>query len=132
MDSGILHQQCRNEKNNVKYACEPYVLCGDVYSNEDNYGHGGWSWYTGSAAWAYKLVTEYFFGLKRRGKRLFIEPKLPKKLVGSVVVYRYENSEYAIEYRVGLLPKIIVDGEERDSIELTKNVRKSVVAEIEF
>ena len=63
---------------------------------------------------------------------MFIEPKLPKKLVGSVVVYRYENSECAIEYRVGLLPKIIVDGEERDSIELTKNVRKSVVAEIEF
>ena len=125
-------EKCRNEENNTKYACEPYVLCGDVYSNEYNYGHGGWSWYTGSAAWAYKLVTEYFLGLKRRGKRLFIEPKLPKKLVGSVVVYRYENSEYAIEYRVGLLPKIIVDGEERDSIELTKNVRKSVVAEIEF
>ena len=122
-------EKCTNSDKNDVYSCEPYVLCGDIYSNKDNYGRGGWSWYTGSAAWAYKLVTEHFFGIKRRGNRLYIEPCLPKKLIGSVIVYRHKNSSYVIEYRMGLLPKIIVDGEIRDCIELGENARKSVVVE---
>lgn len=122
-------EKCRDKAKNDVYMCEPYVLCGDVYSNKDNYGRGGWSWYTGSAGWAYKLVTEYFYGLKRRGEELYIEPSLPKKLEGSVVVYRYKNSSYVIEYHTGLLKKITVDGVVCDKIRLGENVRKRVVVE---
>ena len=109
--------------------CEPYVLCGDIYSNKDNLGHGGWSWYTGSAGWAYKLVTEYFYGLKRKGDELYIEPSLPKKLRGSVIVYRYKNSSYVIEFQTGLLKKIIIDGIVCDKIKLGENVRKKILVE---
>lgn len=122
-------EKCKNKEGSDKYMCEPYVLCGDVYSNKDNYGRGGWSWYTGSAGWAYKLITEYFYGLKRRGGELFIEPSLPKKLEGSVVVYRHKNSSYVIEYHTGLLKKITVDGVVCEKITLGENVRKRVVVE---
>ena len=122
-------EKCRTKEQNDKYMCEPYVLCGDIYSNKDNPGHGGWSWYTGSAGWAYKLVTEYFYGLKRKGDELYIEPSLPKKLRGSVIVYRYKNSSYVIEFQTGLLKKIIIDGIVCDKIKLGENVRKKILVE---
>jgi len=40
-----------------KYMTEPYVVCGDVYSNISHPARGGWSWYTGSAAWYYELLS---------------------------------------------------------------------------
>ncbi len=45
-----------NPKRDGRYLTEPYVLCGDVYSNPEHEGRGGWSWYTGSANWYYKLL----------------------------------------------------------------------------
>ena len=42
-----------------RYKLEPYVLAGDVYSNPQHYGRGGWSWYTGSAGWFRTAVREY-------------------------------------------------------------------------
>ncbi len=47
-----------DQKNYVKYQCEPYVLCGDIYTSDGLKGHGGWSWYTGSASWYLKLLDE--------------------------------------------------------------------------
>ena len=111
---------------------EPYVLSGDVYSNKDNYGRVGWTWYTGSAGWAYKLITEHFFGLKKRGDFLYIEPKLPKKLENSTVVFKYENSTYYIEYKTGLCPKITMDGERVEKIPLKPNLRCKITVETGF
>jgi cyclic beta-1,2-glucan synthetase len=122
-------EKCADKKKNSMYMAEPYVLCGDVYSNKDNYGRAGWSWYTGSAAWAYKLVAEEFFGLHRRGGFLYIKPKLPKALGGSKIVYIYKNSEYRIEYSFGLTDKIVSDGAETDKIALEENVRKVITVE---
>jgi len=91
-------EKSRDEAREKMYRGEPYVLAGDVYSNAENYGRMGWSWYTGSAGWAYRLIVEEFYGLKRRGKKLYIEPHLPKKLSSSVLSYRYGESVYSIEY----------------------------------
>ena len=71
-------EKCRFIDNNQMYKGEPYVLAADVYYNSDNKGRAGWTWYTGSAAWAYRLIVEEFFGLKRNGDKLVILPICPK------------------------------------------------------
>ncbi|HEX5124924.1 MAG TPA: glucoamylase family protein, partial [Rhodanobacteraceae bacterium] len=59
------------------YMVEPYVLAADVLAVEPHTGRGGWTWYTGSAGWMYRLISESMLGLKRRGATLLIEPRLP-------------------------------------------------------
>jgi len=53
-----------NHSNNKEiadiYKVEPYVIAADVYSNVDHVGRGGWTWYTGSAAWMYKVIEDNF------------------------------------------------------------------------
>jgi cellobiose phosphorylase len=52
-------------------------MAADVYAAEAHVGRGGWSWYTGSAGWMYRLLTESLLGLRREGDRLHIEPRVP-------------------------------------------------------
>ncbi|MEW6981224.1 glucoamylase family protein [Colwelliaceae bacterium 6471] len=64
------------------YRDEPYVLAGDVASLSPHVGRGGWSWYTGSSAWAYRLGMEAILGIQYRGQYLTIEPCIPKSWQG--------------------------------------------------
>ena len=73
------------------YGAEPYVIAADIYANNDCMGHAGWSWYTGSAAWLFRVVTEELLGLKMRGGKLFVEPKLPSDWGGCHVTFNPEN-----------------------------------------
>lgn len=59
------------------YKVEPYVLAGDVYSSGELIGRGGWSWYTGSAGWYYRVVLEEVLGIKRAGKKVYFKPSVP-------------------------------------------------------
>jgi cyclic beta-1,2-glucan synthetase len=59
------------------YGIEPYVLAGDIYSAAPYTGRGGWSWYTGSAAWLHRAAIESLFGMRQRGAALSFEPCLP-------------------------------------------------------
>ena len=59
------------------YAVEPYVLAGDIYGAPPHTGRGGWTWYTGSAAWLYRLGLEAILGLDWRKGRLVVAPCLP-------------------------------------------------------
>ena len=59
------------------YAIEPYVMAGDVYAEPPYVGRGGWSWYTGSAAWMHRAAIEHLFGLRQRGDEIAFEPCLP-------------------------------------------------------
>ncbi|MDQ6639047.1 MAG: carbohydrate-binding protein, partial [Pseudomonadota bacterium] len=59
------------------YRIEPYVMAGDVYSAPPYVGRGGWSWYTGSAAWLHRAAIESMFGLAQHGDELVIRPCLP-------------------------------------------------------
>ncbi|HBL85441.1 MAG: hypothetical protein A2Y17_04545 [Clostridiales bacterium GWF2_38_85] len=52
--------RCRDEKLAKAYKIEPYVLAGDIYANPQHMGRGGWSWYTGAAAWYYRALLEVF------------------------------------------------------------------------
>ena len=61
-----------------RYRVEPYVIAADVYSVAPYIGRGGWTWYSGSASWMYRLGTEMILGLQRTGDRLHINPCVPK------------------------------------------------------
>ncbi|MBT9494633.1 MAG: carbohydrate-binding protein [Paucibacter sp.] len=59
------------------YATEPYVLAGDVYSQPPYTGRGGWSWYTGAAAWLHRAAVESICGLRLEAHELSFTPCLP-------------------------------------------------------
>jgi cyclic beta-1,2-glucan synthetase len=95
------------------YKVEPYVLAADVYSRTPHAGRGGWTWYTGSAGWMYRLITEAFLGLKQEGNKLRIAPCVPKDWKSFIVHYRYKKSIYHIEVmqiNIGEEVIITVDG----------------------
>jgi cyclic beta-1,2-glucan synthetase len=79
------------------YKVEPFVLAADVYSRAPHAGRGGWTWYTGSAGWLYRLIIESFLGLQKEGNKLIINPCIPKEWRSFKIDYRYKNIVYHIE-----------------------------------
>ena len=79
------------------YRLEPYVLAGDIYSVGQNRGRGGWSWYTGAAAWLYRSGLEALLGLQQHGDSMKIDPCLPQHWPGFSVSLRRGASTYLIE-----------------------------------
>ncbi len=71
------------------YKVEPYVAAADVYAVEPHAGRGGWTWYTGSAGWMYRLIVESLLGLRREGTRLHVAPRLPAEWPGFGFTYRF-------------------------------------------
>ena len=81
------------------YKVEPYVVAADVYALPPHTGRGGWTWYTGSAGWMYRLIVESLLGLRLEVDRLFIAPCLPADWKGLKVYYRYRETVYEIDIR---------------------------------
>jgi len=87
----------RNPDEVNRYKLEPYVLAGDVYSVEPHIGRGGWSWYTGSAGWFYRLVTETLLGITLvDGKQLQLSPLLPNDWDRFNIEYSFGKTKYDI------------------------------------
>jgi cyclic beta-1,2-glucan synthetase len=80
------------------YKVEPYVVAADVYANPQHAGRGGWTWYTGSAGWMYRLITESLLGLRLHGNQLLFSPCIPAEWRGYIVRYRYHNTTYTITF----------------------------------
>jgi len=78
------------------YKVEPYVVAADVYAVAPHTGRGGWTWYTGSAGWMYRLLIETLLGLKLEGNRLRLTPRLPKHWPTCKMDYRYRQTLYHI------------------------------------
>jgi cellobiose phosphorylase len=78
------------------YRVEPYVTVADVLSIDPHEGRGGWSWYTGSAGWMYRLILESILGIRREGARLLVQPQLPSHWQGFSVSYRNGDVRYEI------------------------------------
>src|SRR6185295_2030336 len=93
---------------------EPYVVAADLYSVPPHTGQGGWTWYTGSAGWMYRLITESLLGIQRDADKLRFAPCVPADWKSFKVDYRYYETTYHIEIRpsVSSFPKtsITVDG----------------------
>ena len=78
------------------YKVEPYVVAADVYAVSPHIGRGGWTWYTGSAGWMYRLIIESLLGLKLEVDKLRVAPCLPADWKGFTVHYRYRETVYHI------------------------------------
>ena len=84
------------------YKVEPYVMAADVYAAAPHVGRGGWTWYTGSAGWMYRLVIESLLGIRLEVDRLRIEPLIPAAWPGFELRYRHrEATSYEIHCRRG-------------------------------
>jgi cellobiose phosphorylase len=78
------------------YKVEPYVVAADVYAVAPHIGRGGWTWYTGSAGWMYRLLIETLLGINIAGDRLRLAPRLPKNWTTCKIHYRYRQTVYHI------------------------------------
>ena len=78
------------------YKTEPYVVAADVYAVEPHTGRGGWTWYTGSASWMYRLILESLLGVQIEAGQLRFKPCLPTNWPEFTVHYRYRQTQYTI------------------------------------
>ncbi len=78
------------------YKVEPYVVAADVYAVAPHMGRGGWTWYTGSAGWMYRLLVETLLGVNLEGDQLRLTPRLPKAWTSFKIHYRYRQTVYHI------------------------------------
>jgi cellobiose phosphorylase len=79
-----------------KYRVEPYVMAGDVYSHPPHVGRGGWTWYTGSAGWLYRIGLETILGITKRGASLHLNPCIAADWRQFEVTYRHATASYHI------------------------------------
>jgi cyclic beta-1,2-glucan synthetase len=114
------------------YKVEPYVMAADVYGSPPHAGRGGWTWYSGSAGWMYRLVMESILGLRLEIDKLRIEPCVPAGWDSYSIRYRYRETIYRIAVRrapPGEAPRICLDGAvlEDAAIPLSDDRREHVV-----
>jgi cellobiose phosphorylase len=86
----------RSPQGIATYKVEPYVVAADVYAVSPHSGRGGWSWYSGSAGWMYRLILESLLGLRLEVDTLYISPCLPADWDGFRLCYRYRETTYRI------------------------------------
>jgi cyclic beta-1,2-glucan synthetase len=80
----------------ARYKVEPYVVAGDVYGRPPHTGRGGWTWYTGSAAWLYRVGLETLLGFRLEGERFVLDPRIPAAWPRFSMTYRYRSATYRI------------------------------------
>jgi len=80
-----------------RYRVEPYVLAGDVYGGTTHGGRGGWTWYTGSAPWLYRLATEAILGIEFEPRGLRLNPCIPRAWRSYRIVHRHGSATYTID-----------------------------------
>ncbi|HUF25507.1 MAG TPA: glucoamylase family protein [Gemmatimonadaceae bacterium] len=113
MINPLTHARTRAEAET--YKVEPYVVAADVYTAEGHVGRGGWTWYTGSASWLYRVGLEAILGFTRRGDTLAIAPCVPRDWPEFTIEYRFGRTPYVITVTRpgsadGGVPEVSVDG----------------------
>jgi len=88
--------RARTAQDVATYKVEPYVISADVYAVAPHTGRGGWSWYTGSAGWMYRLIVESLLGLTLERACLRFAPCLPADWTAFTMRYRYRETSYDI------------------------------------
>lgn len=95
MINPIEHARTKDASN--KYKVEPYVISADIYGANNLAGRGGWTWYTGSSSWYYKVGIEYILGLKIERGYMKIQPCIPKEWKEYEIKYKWKNTLYNIK-----------------------------------
>jgi cellobiose phosphorylase len=106
-------QHARTAQAVAIYKVEPYVVAGDVYAVAPHVGRGGWTWYTGSAGWLYRLILESLLGLKVEATTLSLHPCLPRHWEGYSLSYRYRSTFF----RIRVLPTAAADDAPRWTVD---------------
>jgi cellobiose phosphorylase len=131
MVNPVNHARSREEI--AVYKVEPYVVAADVYAVKPHTGRGGWTWYTGSAGWMYRLMVESLLGLRLEGDRLHLAPCIPPDWKAFKVHYRYRETVYrvaVVQTRAGAgETSVTVDGvaQHDDAILLVDDRREHAV-----
>jgi len=86
----------RNPEKLGRYRGEPYVVAADVSFAPGHVGQSGWTWYTGSAGWMYRVWVEEVLGLKVHGDGFTVEPSIPADWPGFEMTWRYRSATYEI------------------------------------
>jgi cyclic beta-1,2-glucan synthetase len=94
MINPLTHGGTREQINT--YKVEPYVVAADVYTATGHLGRGGWTWYTGSASWMYRIALEAILGFRKEGSSLTIDPCVPMDWREFHIEYRHGRSRYTI------------------------------------
>jgi cyclic beta-1,2-glucan synthetase len=79
-----------------RYKVEPYVVAADIYGVPPHIGRGGWTWYTGSAGWMYRVALESLLGFRPQGSSIVLDPCIPRTWPGFDIRYRYGSASYDI------------------------------------
>lgn len=79
-----------------RYRVEPYVIAADVYGRSPHIGRGGWTWYTGSASWYFRVILESILGFQLSGPTLKIDPCIPKDWKGFELSHMVGKTRYSI------------------------------------
>jgi cellobiose phosphorylase len=121
----------------ARYKVEPYVIAADVYALSPHVGRGGWTWYTGSAGWMYRLIVESLLGLRLETDKLYFEPCIPSDWVSFKINYRYRETIYRITltqlHESNIKLTIILDGaEQQDNFIRLVDDRQEHLAEIKL
>jgi cyclic beta-1,2-glucan synthetase len=98
-------------KQIATYKVEPYVIAADVYAVAPHTGRGGWTWYTGSAGWMYRLLIETLLGVNLEGDQLRLTPRLPQNWPTCKIHYRYRQTIYHIT-----ITRFVADWAEADQL----------------
>jgi cyclic beta-1,2-glucan synthetase len=98
------------------YKVEPYVIAADIYAFTPHVGRGGWTWYTGSAGWMYRLLAETLLGVTLEPTRLRLAPRWPQSWMNAKIHYRHRRTLYHITVKriptgSGETPRLILDGQ---------------------
>ena len=87
----------RSRADVQRYKVEPYVVAGDVYSQPPHVARGGWTWYSGSAGWLYRVGLEAILGFHLQGMALSIDPCIPRSWSNFSIMFRYHSTTYRIK-----------------------------------
>ena len=117
------------EKDVIKYRVEPYVIAADIYSSDEYPARGGWTWYTGSAGWFYRVGVEYILGIKKQGDKLKLDSKIPIAWDGFKATYKYIDTTYNIEVKKANKDSLKLDGKEQisNSIDLINDGKEHTI-----
>ena len=100
-----------------RYKVEPYVIAADIYSSPRYPGRGGWTWYTGSAGWFYKVGMRDILGFYKEGDIVRIAPHVPAGWKEYKIQYRYLDTTYQIIIKLGKENKVTIDGKKNTKME---------------
>lgn len=117
-------RRCRDYRLDAAYKGEPYVLAGDIYTNECNYGRMGWSWYTGSASILYDSLIRDFLGVRIYGGRMVFSKPALDDWEGTRLTYTDKGSIYEITFVKSRENAVKIDGltlKGETSIKLAEN-----------